>query len=331
LNSTKENSNYKLQKLVVLVAFFLFFFKISAWYITSSVAIYSDALESIVNIIGSLLGLYSLYLSTLPKDENHPYGHGKIEFISAVIEGVLICLAGLIILFESFQNVIYENEIKKIDYGIYLVLFTAIVNLFLGMFTLKTGKKQNSIVLESTGKHLITDTYSTLAVILGLVVIYYTKLFWIDAVIGVLLSIFILVTGYKIVRKSIGGIMDEADEILIQKIACNLNENKKSNWIDFHNLRVIKYGPKFHIDLHLTLPYYFTVEEAHQEIEEVNELLNSFFHDQVEVFIHSDPCVPNSCEICEIQNCLLRKKEFVQKINLNLKNIIHNKKHTIES
>lgn len=324
-----EQLNYHLQKTIVFVAFFLFGIKLFAWFITDSVAIYSDALESIVNMISSLLGLYSLYLTTRPQDNNHPYGHGKMEFISAAIEGLLICLAGIIILIEAVQNLFNQHAIHQMDNGILLVLATALINLFTGIYALQKGKKHKSLVLQSTGKHLLTDTYSTFGIVLGLSIIYFTNLLWIDSVIGIISSLIILYTGYKIVRTSVGGIMDEADEKLINEIIIFLENKRKATWIDVHNLRVIKYGPKLHIDVHLTLPYYLTVNEAHDEMEQINHLLNDYFGDKVEVFIHADPCQDFSCKICMISDCPVRKATFEQKLNWNYQNVAPNIKHQL--
>lgn len=326
---SNEQLNYQLQKIVVFVAFFLFGIKIFAWFITDSVAIYSDALESIVNMISSLLGLYSLYLTTQPQDENHPYGHGKVEFISAAIEGLLICLAGIIILIEAVQNLFNQHAIHQMDNGILLILATAIINMIIGLYAIKKGKTHKSLVLQSTGKHLLSDTYSTLGIVIGLTIIYFTNLLWMDSVIGIITSLIILYTGYKIVRTSVSGIMDEADEKLINEIIIFLENNRKPTWIDIHNLRVIKYGPKLHVDVHLTLPYYLTVNEAHDEMEQINYLLNEYFGDKVEVFIHADPCQDFSCKICMISDCPVRKAGFEQKLNWNYQNVAPNTKHQL--
>lgn len=326
---SNEQLNYQLQKIVVFVAFFLFGIKIFAWFITDSVAIYSDALESIVNMISSLLGLYSLYLTTQPQDENHPYGHGKVEFISAAIEGLLICLAGIVILIEAVQNLFNQHAIHQIDNGILLILATAFINMLIGIYAIRKGKNHKSLVLQSTGKHLLTDTYSTIGIIIGLSIIYFTDMIWMDSVIGIVTSLIILYTGYKIVRTSVSGIMDEADEKLINEIIVFLENNRKTIWIDVHNLRVIKYGPKLHVDVHLTLPYYLRVNQAHDEMEQINHLLNHYFGDKVEVFIHADPCQDFSCKICMIGDCPVRKGIFEQKLLWNYQNVAPNTKHQL--
>ncbi len=324
-----DKSNYNFQKIIVLFGLILFFVKIFAWYLTKSVAIYSDALESIVNIVASFLGLYSLYLVSKPKDKEHPYGHGKAEFLTSGVEGVLIAAAGIVILVEALQNLFLETKIEKIDYGIILVLITALINLFLGVYALKKGKKTHSLVLQATGKHLLTDTYSTFGIIIGLTLLYFTKIKWIDSGIAIIFSFIIFYTAFKIIRDSVSGIMDEADEKLILELVDYIEKERIPTWIDLHNLRIIRYGAMLHIDFHLTLPYYITVEEAHNEMEKLDQLINIHFSDRVELFIHTDPCQDFSCKICSISDCKVRKNAFEKSLSWNFENISPNQKHKL--
>ncbi len=324
-----DQANFNFQKLVVVIGLVLFGVKLAAWYLTKSVAIYSDALESIVNIISSFLGLYSLYLTTKPEDNDHPYGHGKVEFLSSGVEGVLILIAGVIILIEAIQNLFEKTEVLSLDYGILLVAISAVVNFLVGYAAIKRGKKNNSIALQSTGKHLITDTYSTLGIIIGLVLIYVSGVYWIDSLVAGIFSFVILYTGFSIIRDSVGGIMDEADEKLILEVVDLLNIERHPNWIDLHNLRIIKYGSKLHFDLHMTLPFYNTVEEAHHEMEQIDKIMNKHYGDRVELFIHTDPCLEFSCKICTLSSCKFRKNEFVSKIQWDLANVSKNTKHRL--
>lgn len=252
LIAAKEN--LRLQKLITLVAIILFFIKVAAWHITQSLAILTDALESIVNIVAGLIGIYSLYLSSKPRDEEHPYGHGKVEFISAAIEGTLITVAGFFIIYKSIKNFAHPLQISKLDFGIILLGITAAVNYVTGIMCVATGKKNNSLQLIAGGRHLKTDTYSTIGIFAGLLLLYFTKWLWIDSAIACLIALIIIYTGYKIVRTSIAGIMDEADRKLLDNLVTLLNNKRRENWIDIHNLRIIKYGSTLHCDCHLTVP-----------------------------------------------------------------------------
>jgi len=324
-----ERENYNFQKIIVFVGVVLLAIKLAAWYITDSVAILTDALEGIVNVIAAFIGLYSLYLSAQPKDKNHPYGHGKVEFISAGIEGVMIAFAGLWIIFEAINHIINPQEIKQIDIGIVLIVFAGVTNFVVGYLAVKKGKKNNSIALISSGKHLISDTYTTLGVIIGLIIIKVTSIYWLDSVFAMVFGIIIIFTGVKILRQSVAGIMDEADTQLLENMVETLNKNRVANWIDLHNLRIIKFGSGLHIDCHLTVPWYLTVKEAHEEVDAIEALIQKKYGNNIELFVHSDYCKPKSCEICTKVDCDVRVKPFIQQIDWNLSNVVDNKKHQL--
>ncbi len=324
-----SKQNLRIQKIITAIAILLFVVKIIAWYSTNSIAILTDALESIVNVIAALIGLYSLYLSAKPKDYDHPYGHGKAEFISAAIEGTLIAVAGFIIIYEAITNLLHPHTLKQLDYGISLVAATAVINYLAGVICLRVGKKNNSLALVASGKHLQADTWSTVGIIAGLILLVATKINWIDSAVALIFSFVIIYTGYKIIRKSIAGIMDEADEELLKKMVIMLNGNRKQNWIDLHNLRIIKYGGTLHLDCHLTVPWYLNVHEAHTEIDELSTLVKKEFGESMELFVHSDGCLDFSCAICTKTECTVRKHWFEKKVEWTMANISSNNKHSI--
>ncbi|HXO75688.1 MAG TPA: cation diffusion facilitator family transporter, partial [Puia sp.] len=250
----KSRQNISVQRWVAGVAVILFFLKLAAYYLTQSVAVLTDALESTVNVIAGFIALYSLYVAAKPRDTDHPYGHGKAEFLSAAVEGALVTMAGLIIIYEAVIGFIHPHPIQKLDKGIFLVGFTAVVNFVVGAICIRKGKQNNSIALQAGGRHLQSDTYSTIGIIVGLIIIWYTGLTWLDGVVSIIFAGIILYTGYHILRKSVAGIMDEADLQLLQDMISYVNANRRPNWIDIHNLRVIKYGGLLHVDCHLTVP-----------------------------------------------------------------------------
>ncbi len=328
MESAKQN--LKVQKWVAAISVLLLGVKLTAYYLTHSVSILTDALESIVNVVAGFIGLYSLYVAAKPRDADHPYGHGKAEFISAAIEGTMIGSAGAIILYKAIQHLINPVELHKIDFGMLLVAITAIVNFIVGFFCLGTGRKNNSAALIASGKHLQTDTLSTAGIIAGLALLYFTGYTWIDGVVACIFGCIIIFTGYRIVRHSIAGIMDEADVKLLGKMVEILNANRRENWIDLHNLRVIKYGSVLHVDCHLTVPWYLNVHEAHNEIDALAVLIRKEFGESLELFVHSDGCLPFSCRICNKAGCTKRKNNFEQQISWTLENISRNKKHELK-
>jgi cation diffusion facilitator family transporter len=319
--------NFQVQKRLTSVIVVLFIIKLTAWYLTNSVAILTDALEYTINVIAGFVGLYSLYLSSKPRDEDHPYGHGRVEFISAAVEGTLMIVSAFIIIYEAIINLKHPHTIEKLDYGIILVFATAVINYIVGFYSVKRGNQNNSLPLIAAGKHMQSDTYATIGVLVGLVLLYFFKFSWIDSIVALIFAVIIIVAGYKILRSSIAGIMDEADNDLLDKVIKVLNEKRRENWVDLHNLRIIKYGSVIHIDCHITIPWYFNIHEGHDEVKAVEDLVRENFGDSVELFIHTDGCLDFSCKVCTKHDCKLRKYNFEQKIEWNVANVSSNKKH----
>jgi len=328
-NQTQSTGNLRLQRTIAIASSALLIAKFWAYYTTQSVAILTDALESIVNVVAGFIGLYSLYVAAKPRDIDHPYGHGKAEFISAAVEGTLVLAAGVLIIYTAVKNLIFPVPIKKIDVGIYLVGGTAIVNWILGFISLQRGRQNNSLALIASGKHLQTDTYSTAAIIVGLLLISVTGYLWIDGAVAIGFGLFIIYTGYKILRVSLAGIMDEADMVLLEKMVDVLEKNRHDNWVDLHNLRVIKYGNVLHVDCHLTVPWYLNVHQAHEEIDELGKLIRNNFGETLELFVHSDGCLYFQCHICKKKDCPVRQHDFKEVIDWNLDNALQNEKHGI--
>jgi cation diffusion facilitator family transporter len=329
--SSASKTNIRVQQWVAIISIALLIIKIIAYLITNSVAILTDALESIVNVVAGFVGLYSLYLSAKPHDEDHPYGHGKIEFISAALEGSMIFVAGFVIVYNAIKNIIYPEPLLRLNFGIALIVATGIVNYVMGMICVRIGKQHRSMALLASGKHLQTDTYTTAGIVIGLALIYFTDIVWIDSAVAIVFAFIIIYTGYKILRTSIAGIMDETDSALLEKIVDTLNVSRRPNWIDLHNLRIIKYGNKLHIDCHLTIPWYLNLREAHKEIDAFTMVTREAFGESVEFFIHTDGCLEFQCPICDKADCPVRAHALEKKIRWTVENISRDKKHAISS
>jgi cation diffusion facilitator family transporter len=247
--------------------------KVVAWHMTQSVAILSDALEGIINIITGAFGLYALYLATIPKDSNHPYGHGKAEFVTAGFEGFLIAMAGIGIAYKGIISFIYPEPLQHLDWGILLVSVAGVINFILGWYSSQKGKRNRSMALESTGKHLMSDAYTTVGISLALSIVFYTGAYWIDGAISIVLAVILIVMGYKIIRKALSGVMDEADEALVEEITQVLLESKQPEWKRFKGIRVIRSGSNIHIDGIVYLPADMPVKEAEICLIAIHELL----------------------------------------------------------
>lgn len=326
--STKDKIGF--QKLIAVFGVILFIGKIIAWKLTNSDAVFSDAMESVVNVISAFMGLYSLHLAAKPKDEDHPYGHGKVEFVTSGIEGALIAIAGIMIIYEGINSLVVGKTLAKLDLGIWIIAATAIINYLLGYISIKKGQAENSLVLVSSGKHLQSDTVTTLGVVMSLVVVYFTKIYWLDSVVALIFGFYIIYVGYKIVRKSLSGIMDEQDPDLLNQIIKVLEENRRIEWIDVHNMKIQQFGANLHIDAHITLPWYYSLREAHNEMEKMIIVLAKNTKRSVEFNFHMDDCKTVSCPVCQIKDCPVREKDFVKRVQWTPENVTSVEKHTLD-
>ncbi|MFN7118345.1 MAG: cation diffusion facilitator family transporter [Saprospiraceae bacterium] len=327
-NESLPRSNRRLLLLAIFAGVALMGTKFFAWWLTNSNAILTDALEGIINVMAGAFALYSLILAAKPRDENHPYGHGKVEFISAGFEGGMIFLAGLLILGKGIYNLFYPQPIEQLDVGIILVAVSGIVNFLIGHLLEKRGKAANSLILTADGRHLKSDAYSSIGLLAGLGIVYFTQIAWVDNVTAILFGLIILYTGFKLVRESVAGIMDEADYQLINDMVQHLAQHKRPNWIDVHNFRVIKYGTRLHVDCHVTVPYYFETRTSHDEVKDFERVVNESSIAPVELFVHVDPCEPpKNCTICRKFDCHVREADFQMNVQWTLENFMKNEKH----
>ncbi len=317
------------QRAAVFIGIGLMLLKFFAWYITNSNTILTDALESIVNVVAGGMAWYGVTISSMPRDHDHPYGHGKIEFIISGFEGGLIAIAGIGMIAKSAADFQSEKTIEHLDYGLAIITFSGLVNYLTGWWLIKVGRQENSVVLEADGKHLQSDAYTSIGTIAGLGLVLVTGIGSLDNIVAMVIGAWLCYIGYGILRRAFGGIMDEADMNLVEEITQLFNDNRKTLWIDVHNLRVIQYGNRLHIDCHVTMPFYMNLEETHCEMEKISSMLNEYFGERAEIFIHPDPCIETSCSICKIENCPARKHPFSNTITWNKTNITSNEKHKL--
>lgn len=305
-------------KLALGLGVLIFFGKWVAYFVTGSTAVYSDAMESVVNVTAGLMLLYSLHIADRPADRDHPYGHGKIEFFSSGIEGAMICFAAVLIFVEAVRSLVEHRTIERVDYGLLILIVASVCNGLLGLYLIRTGQHTKSVALVADGKHLLTDVYTSFGVVGGLFAIWITDWVWLDPLIALGMSGLILSEGGKLVREAIRGLMDEADRDLLEKFVAVL-ETKREPWhIDVHGLRVWRSGRLHHLDLHLCLPRYFDIEREHQ----INDALEAVIFQELGVegegIFHFDPCRPRQCAACKMSDCQLRSAAFVQRPPITL-------------
>ncbi len=325
MNSTKILAYIRVSFVISLLICAAKFF---AFWITDSLVVLSDALESIINVAGSAFAWYSIYLSGKPRDREHPYGHGKIEFFSIGFEGALIFIAGLAILYESVYTFLHPAAVRDAGLGLWIITGAGLANFLLGYFLVQKGKQFNSVTLQGNGKHIMSDSYTSIGVLLALVLILLTGYQWIDPVASFVAGGIIIFTGFQLLRKAVGGLMDEADPSVVADIIRILNKNRRSSWVDVHNLRVQRYGNFYHVDCHVTLPFYYSLNQVHDEISAMDRLLNEQFEKgSIEFFIHTDPCLEMSCTHCLLNTCPERRRPFVQQLEWTHENLLPNRKH----
>lgn len=326
MENNADNIKLKVQKRIVWTSFLILIAKFTAYYVTHSVGVLTDALESIVNVVAGGVSLYSLHLAMQPQDRNHPFGHGKIELISASSEGILIIIAGIMIIYEAVKRLFFPVEIQKLDIGIYIIAVSGVLNYLLGTYSIHTGKKHNSMALIAGGKHLHSDTYSTVGLVIGLLALYFTQVAWLDSALALVFGSIIIFTGISILRQTITGLVDQADEQLLEEMVTVLNENRQPEWIDIHNTKIIKSGNYLYIDCDLTVPWYYTVEAGHSLGHQLKEVLNKKYGNRVQLTIHIDPCNITSlskCEKCMLADCPHRKHAFIQSPRIDILSFTH--------
>ena len=324
-----SKQNLKVQYFVTALTIVVFLLKVVTYILTHSLSVLSDSLESVVNIVATIVGSYSLFVASKPKDKDHPYGHGKAEFISAAFQGTLIIGIGCLIIYKAIDSFIHPFSLQNLNNGIWLVVIIAIINLVTALVLNRIGRKNKSLAILASGKLFQIDFFTTAAIAIGFILLLVTGYQKIDTLIALFLGIYVIFDGYKIVRQSLAGIMDEADMVLLKEVITEINLSRNAKWIDLHNLRVIRYGSLLHIDCHLTVPWYYNVNEAHEAVDDFAVLIQNKFGDSVEFFVHTDPCMPFSCPICTIENCEQRIAPFEKKLNWNIENVLSNSKHQL--
>ena len=319
----------RIQQLIALLSIVLFLGKIMAWYLTHSVTVLTDALEGIVNVVAGFLGLFSITLAAKPRDPNHPYGHGKAEFLSSAVEGTMITIAGCAIIYEAILHLIIPHPLEKLDIGLLIVAGTGGINFMMGKFAARQGEQNNSMVLVSAGNHLVTDAYSAIAIIIGLVLLLLTHnhFLWLDSAVALCFALIIVRTGYKVVRRSVSGIMDETDMKRLNEVIAVLQNNRQPQWVDIHHLRVLNHSGRMHVDAHLTIPRYFTISDADAEIKKLDALIKTHFGSAVEVFIQIEGCVPAQCSFCAMEHCAVRSHDFARQQPWELHHIWKESRH----
>lgn len=283
----------------LLISILLLGFKFFLFSKTSSVAMLSDAIESIINVIASGFATLSIFLASKPPDETHPYGHGKIEYFSAGFEGALILFAAYGMISMSYKRLVYPTDIYMLELGVIGNTIVVLCNTTLGLWLIRRGKKEASIALEADGRHILTDAYTSIGVLLSFLLVKFTRKLWIDPIFAILIAINIIYMGLKLVIASFRGLMQAKDPALLEEISRLLKRHRSLTHIDIHRLRAWRAGKELFVDFHLILPMDLPLYKAHQEANRLKQVLKSKFGEHTHVMIQLDPCFERLCSTCQ--------------------------------
>ncbi len=285
--------------------------KYVAYVLTGSAAVLSDALESIVNVVAALFALGSLVFAGHPADQEHPYGHGKIEYFSAVFEGGLIAFAAVAIGWYAIEDLLRGPRVRGVELGVALTAAAGLVNAGLGWYLVRAGRRAQSLILVADGQHVLSDFWTSLGVVVGLGLVHATGITWLDPAVALVLGANLAYTGLRLVRHAAGGLLDEEDTALLTRLVAAFDEHRAPGIIRIHRLRAIRSGRFAHVDAHLIVPEYWTVEQAHEATDAFEQRVIRTCAIQGEIVFHTDPCRRLICPACDVEECPIRQNAFV--------------------
>lgn len=270
------------------IAVFVFIFKIVSYFLTNSIALLTDSVETVNNILASLVLFFSMKKSLKPPDKEHPYGHYKMEYVSSFLEGVLIVSMGIILFYISIRRFFIPFELQKLDAGMVLSGTAGVINLFAGIYLYKSAKKIHSIAIETDAKHLFSDVGTTVGMLIGLLFVIITGKKLIDPIMGLLLSTYISFLGAGAIIKTADEMLDKAiDESEMMEIK-KILYSYSSKYIEFHELRTRRAGKKKFLDLHLVFHPDEKLVDVHRICDEIEEKIKEKIKN-IDITIHPEP------------------------------------------
>ncbi len=280
--------------------------KFLSYLLSGSVALKSDAIESVVNVVAAVFALGAVIFAGKPADRDHPYGHGKIEHFSAAFEGGLISLAAVFILIEAADGFLNGVHFKNLGEGLAVNLLAGALNGLLGWFMLQQGRKTRSRALEADGHHILSDFWTTVGIAGGLVLVKLTGLTWMDPLMATLVGLLLARTGYRLVRESSSALLDSEDVGVLDRVLDAMNRVRPWDIIATHELRTFRSGRYTHVDAHLVVPEFYPIRQAHDLCEAFGKQALAEAGIEGEVHTHVDPCGRLYCERCLAPECPIR-------------------------
>ena len=276
-------------RISLVVSFISLGLKISGFWITSSTTALSDAAESVIHVLAVSFVYYGLLLSNKPADEKHLYGHERVEFLSVGIEGAVITLAGITIIYQSVENYLYGHQLRELMSGIYLIGSAGVINLVLGNYLLKVGRREENMMVISNAKHTLTDVWTSGGAVATLLIIKFTDFAILDSMVAIALAFYIMYEGFKLLKYSIDGLMDSRDPAVDDAIRTELERDLPGSMIDVHNLRHRTTGNTTWIELHAVFKEEVNLEKAHDDATLLEKRLINAVQGDVIVTIHLEP------------------------------------------
>ena len=267
---TAQQTRIRIASLSIVAGICILGLKFLAYTMSGSVALKSDAIESIVNIVAAVFALGAVIFSGKPADKEHPYGHGKIEHFSAAFEGGLISLAAVFILIEATKGLVNGVELKDLGKGLAVNLLAGVLNGLLGWFLVSQGRKQRSRALEADGHHILSDFWTSMGIAAGLVAVKLTGLKWFDPVMAMIVGLLLARTGFRLVKESSQALLDMEDPEMLSRVLAALNRTRTWDIIAIHEMRTFRTGRYTHVDLHMVVPEYYPVRRAHDLCEDLS-------------------------------------------------------------
>lgn len=326
--------NFEARKKAAWLSFFTSFavlsLKLYAYNQTHSVAVLSDALESVVNVLTAFIALFVINYSAQPADEDHPYGHGKAEYFSAAFEGGLIFFAAAMIVVESIRGFTRQGHLQQLELGAFYVGLATILNLTVGIYLKRVAHREKSETLAASGAHLLSDVKTTFGVIAGIFLVVWTGWEQLDSLIAIGIGVHLLYEGYKICRHSFKSLIDAVDEGSLEMLSKLIRQHRRPGIIEIHHLRILRSGSFHHIDGHLVVPEFWDVAKAHQMIHEFEDKVVQQYPFDGEFAFHLDPCKRSFCRKCDMHDCPIRAAPFEEIFTFSVNELIQGPQKTNE-
>ncbi len=287
-----QRLRFRAALLSLLVGLLMLGLKMGAYIMTGSATILSDALESVVHVAAVSFMFWCFRFASAPPDAEHPYGHGKAEHLSVGFEGGAIVLAAIAIVWEAVSALWEGKQPHDVDIGFGLIVAAAVINLFLGTWLIRVGKKTKSTILEADGYHVLSDVWTSAGVIVGVGLLWILPhgpvRVWVDSGVAIILALVILYVGSRLVRQAMAGLLDEIDPHAVEHVVAAINEIRDPAWRDVHNLRLRRSGDFTYVDFHLVVPSLWSVASAHAAVEKLEKHILDRLNSQGAVMIHLD-------------------------------------------